>query len=155
MLGTAERYTCVRFFTSVFFQSLENPPGPLHFLVDIGPLYCSMVKKKKIGPFKGARYDYICLRWLSLSSAQWVHMERDSLSTTSTTNETLTSTESAWVRLYINWVNAEWASISEYFIILHWLSWHGVPFPRWLSRCEVSLGVGSVDVEWDSRVTLG
>ncbi len=56
--------------------------------------------------------------------------------TESTQSQTLLQLSQCGMRLYVNWVNAEYTNIQEDFIILRWLSWRGV-----------SLRVDSVDVE--------
>ncbi len=92
-----------------------------------------------------------------------------------TRSQTLHQLSQCQVRLHINWVNAEWDSTSTeptqsktprqlsqhrrhqhlrrfYHSVLTQLTWSLTL--RWLSCREVSLGVDSVDEDWDSASTV-
>jgi hypothetical protein len=63
--------------------------------------------------------------------------------TESTWSETFRQLSQRWMRLRVNWVNAEGTNIYEDLIILRWLSWRGG-----------SLHVDSIDVESHLALTL-
>jgi hypothetical protein len=117
-----------------------------HFIVNVSKSY----------PFKGARAGYVCLFWLDSSSSQWVNTESDSPSTESTRSQSPCQLSQCRVRLHVNWVNAEDTNIYKDFLILHWLSWRGVPLRvdsvdmeshwRWLSCWGMRLRVNWVDI---------
>jgi hypothetical protein len=106
------------------------------------PFEHSIVNFYKYYPFKGARDAYVCLFWLDSSPSHWVNAESDFLSTMSTRSETPHQLSQCGVRFHVNWVNAGDINIYQDFIILHLLSWR-----------RVSLGIDSVDKEWDSAST--
>jgi hypothetical protein len=100
------------------------------FWLILAPFEHFMVNFSKSYPYKGVRASYVCLFWLHLP-----HTE----STRSETHHQLTQ---HWVRLHINWFNAEWDSTSTE-------SMPKAPRIRKIS----SFRVDSVDMESHSMLT--
>ncbi len=101
-----------------------------------------MVNLSKSYCFKGARAGYVCLFWLDSSYTHWINAEWLAPSTEPTRSET--PRQLSQHRRHQHLRRFPLSAMNQ-------LTWSLTP--HWLSRHGVSLGIDSVDREWDSAST--